>query len=107
MPQMTLSMKQEAQVWTLNEISVTIHLPLADPDFLKAITEKMKPQSGATGTFTPRTDISVQAAGRDALFVSAMRTILSAEVTYASIYPAVGYTCSLSTLEGFGGGERN
>ena len=45
MPQMTFSMKQEAQVWTLNEISVTIHLPLADPDFLKAITEKMKPQA--------------------------------------------------------------
>src|ERR1019366_7207899 len=107
MPQMTFSMKQEAQVWTLNEISVTIHLPLADPDFLKAITEKMKPQSGATGTFTPRTDISVQAAGSDAMVVSAMRTILTAEVTYASSYPAVGYTCSLSTLDGFGGGERN
>jgi hypothetical protein len=107
MPQMTLSMKQEAQVWTLNEISVTIHLPLADPDFLKTITEKMKPQSGATGTFTPRTDISVQAAGSDAMVVSAMRTILTAEVTYASSYPAVGFTCSLSTLDGFGGGERN
>lgn len=107
MPQMTFSMKQEAQVWTLNEISVTIHLPLADPDFLKAITEKMKPQSGATGTFTPRTDISVQAAGSDAMVVSAMRTILTAEVTYASSYPAVGFTCSLSTLDGFGGGERN
>jgi hypothetical protein len=107
MPQMTFSMKQEAQVWTLNEISVTIHLPLADPDFLKAITEKMKPQSGATGTFTPRTDISVQAAGSDAMVVSAMRTILTAEVTYASSYLAVGYTCSLSTLDGFGGGERN
>src|ERR1039457_7387801 len=67
----------------------------------------MKPQSGATGTFTPRTDISVQAAGSDAMVVSAMRTILTAEVTYASSYPAVGYTCSLSTLDGFGGGERN
>src|SRR5579871_3061100 len=32
MPQMTFTMKQEAQVWTLNEIYVTIHLPLADPD---------------------------------------------------------------------------
>ena len=30
MPQMTFSMKQEQQVWTLNEVSVTIHLPLAD-----------------------------------------------------------------------------
>jgi hypothetical protein len=53
MPQMTFSMKRETQDWTLNEISITIHLPLADPDFLKAMTEKMKPQTGTTGMFTP------------------------------------------------------
>jgi hypothetical protein len=40
MPQMRFSMKQEGQVWTLNEISITIHLPLADPEFLKAITRR-------------------------------------------------------------------
>src|SRR5215469_1659816 len=36
MPRITFSMKQEAQIWKLNEISVTIRLPLADPDLLKA-----------------------------------------------------------------------
>jgi hypothetical protein len=107
MPQMTFSMKQEAQIWTLNEISVTIHLPLADPDFLKAITEKMKPQTAATGASIQRTDISVQAAGSDAMVVAAMRTIITAEVTYVATYPSVGFTCSLSSLDGFGGGERN
>jgi hypothetical protein len=107
MPQTTFSMKQEAQVWTLNEISVTIHVPLADPDFLKAITEEMKPQAGASGTFTPRSDVTVQSAGSDATVVAAMRTILTAEVTYASSYPTVGYTCSLFSLDGFGGGEPN
>jgi hypothetical protein len=117
MPQVTFSMKQEAQGWTLNEISVTIHLPLADPDFLKAITEKMKPQSGASGAFQSRSDTTVQAAGvqaagvqaagSDATVVAAMRTILTAEVSYAGSYPTVGYTCSLSSLDGFGGGEPN
>ena len=43
MPQMTFSMRQEAQLWKLNEISITIHLPLADKDFLKALTEKLTP----------------------------------------------------------------
>lgn len=105
MPQMTFSMKKEAQVWTLNEVSVTIHLPLADPDLLKAITDKMKPPSG--GTFAPRSEISAQPAGSDAAVVAAMRTILTAEVTYASTYPTVGYTCALSSLDGFGGGEPN
>ena len=107
MPQMTFSMKQEAQVWTLNEISVTIHLPLADPDFLRAITEKMKPQSGATGAFSPQSESSRPPAGSDAMVVAAMRTILGAEITYASSYPTVGYTCTLSSLDGFGGGEPN
>jgi hypothetical protein len=106
MPQMTVSMKREAQVWTLNEISVTIHVPLADPDFLKAFTEKMKPQTG-NDTFPPRNDTTVQAAGSDTSVVAAMRTILTAEVVYATSYPTVGYTCSLSSLDGFGGGEPN
>jgi hypothetical protein len=36
-----------------------------------------------------------------------MRTILTAQVTYAASYPTVGYSCTLSNLDGFGGGERN
>jgi hypothetical protein len=108
MPQMTFSMKQEGQVWTLNEISITIHLPLADPDMLKAITEKMKPQAGTTTTITAHTmQPPVQSGSSDATVITAMRTILTAEVTYATSYPTVGFTCSLSSLDGFGGGEPN
>jgi len=107
MPLMTFTMKQEAQVWTLNEISITIHFPLADPEFLKAITEKMKPQATATATFTPRSETPVQTAGSDASVLAAMRTILTAEVTYATTYPRTGFTCTLSDLDGFGGGDPN
>jgi hypothetical protein len=107
LPQVTFSMKQEAQVWTLNEISVTVHLPLADPDFLKLITEKMGPQASASGTMSSRPEITVQSGGADTMVLAAMRTILTAEITYASSYPAVGFTCTLSSLDGFGGGEPN
>jgi hypothetical protein len=107
MPLVTFSMKQEAQAWTLNEVSVTIHLPLADPDFLKLITEKMGPQAGVRGTMAPRPEISGQAGGSDTMLLAAMRTILTAEITYASSYPTVGFTCTLSSLDGFGGGEAN
>jgi hypothetical protein len=108
MPQMTFSMKQEEQVWTLNEISVTIHLPLADPDLLKAFTENMRPPAATTSVaFTPRSETPAPPAGTDAMVLSAMHTILAAEVTYASTYPAVGFTCTLSNLDGFGGGEPN
>jgi type IV pilus assembly protein PilA len=109
MPQVTFSMKQEAQAWTLNEVSVTIHLPLADPDFLKLITEKMGPQAGLSGSgaMAPHSEISVQAGGSDTMVLAAMRTILTAEITYASSYPTVGFACTLSSLDGFGGGEPN
>jgi len=113
MPQMTFSMKQEERVWKLNEISVTIHVPLADPDLLKALTEKMTTTTNAnasatpSGTFVSQPQISVQAAGTDAMVIAAMRTILTAENTYAQRYAVVGYTCSLSNLDGFGGGEPN
>jgi len=111
MPRITFSMKQEAQVWKLNEIAVTIRLPLADPDFLKALTEKMKPQGTATSTFSPQTQPQPQTvgqpAGSDAAVMAAMKTILTAETTYAATYPRVGYTCTLSDLDGFGSGEPN
>jgi len=115
MPQMTFSMKQESRVWTLNEISVTLHLPLADPDLLKAVTEKMMPQPpNAHVTFTSQSSSQplqsepvMRPAGSDAMVMAAMRTILAAEVTYASSYPATGFTCTLSNLDGFGGGEPN
>src|SRR5271165_1688723 len=112
MPQLTFSMKREAQVWKLDEISITIHLPLADPELLKAITEKMKPQAQPqaqiqSATFAPRSEMPMQAGGSDEMVITAMRTILAAETTYARTYSAVGYTCVLSDLDGFGGGEPN
>lgn len=125
MPQMTFAMKQEAQVWKLNEISVTIHVPLTDPDLLKAIEEKMAPQPGphvtlasqsgsgmpiapATYPAAPQhSEVPMQNAGSDAQVTAAMRTILAAENTYAERYAFTGFTCSLSSLDGFGGGEPN
>jgi hypothetical protein len=106
MPQMTFSMKKEAQLWTLNEISITLHLPLADRDLLKALTENMKPQP-TNATLSSGGETPAQTAGGDAQVVAAMRSIVSAEATYASTYTTVGFTCTLSNLDGFGGGVRN
>ena len=104
MPQITFSMKKEAQLWTLNEISITLHLPFADPDLLKAITENMKPQTTANSS---RVETAPQTAGTDAQVMAAMRSIVSAEATYANTNTTVGSTCTLSNLDGFGGGIPN
>jgi hypothetical protein len=117
MPIVAFSMKKEAELWTLNEVSVTIHLPLADPDMLKALTEKMQwkpemhvqPTLGGASMEQPRTvftgETTASGGNSDTLVINAMRTIVSAEITYASTYPDVSYTCTLSNLDGFGEGE--
>lgn len=107
MPQMTFSMKKEAQLWTLNEISLTVHVPLADPDLLKAFTENLAAQSHSQTAFTPHSEAPAQFAGSDTQVLAAIRMILTAEATYAATYRTVGYTCTLSNLDGFGGGEPN
>ena len=112
MPRTTFGMKMEAGIWKLNEIAVTIRLPLADRDFLRSITDAMKGQAAAlaassAGQTSPRNDTSVQVAGDDRAVIGAMRTILTAEVTYATTYPTAGFACTLSYLDGFGGSERN
>jgi hypothetical protein len=109
MSRLTFSMKQESQIWKLNEISVTVHVPLADPDFLNAITEKMKPAqlSMDNGSPSPSPPPAPAPAVTDQQVLAAMRTILTAEVTYAAAYPRTGFTCTLSDLDGFGGGTPN
>jgi hypothetical protein len=107
MPQMTFSMKKEAQLWTLNEISLTIHIPLADPDVLKSFADNMAAKPRAQNLSGARSETPAQTVGSDSMVLTAMRTILTAQVTYAATYPAVGYSCTLSDLDGFGGGERN
>ena len=107
----TFSMKTEAGIWKLNEIALTIRVPLADPDFLKSITDGMKAHSQETTqvqlNLPGSTLSSNQTFGNDASVVAAMRNILNAEVAYTTTYRSVGYTCTLSDLDGFGGGERN
>jgi hypothetical protein len=109
MPTLTLAMKQESGVWKLNEVSFTVRIPLADPDFLKKITEGMKPQSQITTALPsqPQAHVSGTSFGTDTQVIAAMRTILAAEVTYSKTYGSIGYTCTLSDLDGFGAGERS
>src|SRR5262249_41225192 len=107
MPRMTFSMKQEAHVWKLNEISITVRLPLTDPDMLKAFSEGLKARQNASVSPTSAMRTETSSAGTDGHVRAAMRTILTAEITYAANYPRVGYTCTLSDLDGFGGGEPN
>lgn len=121
MPRITFAMKMESGVWKLNEILLSVRVPLADPDFLKAITDGVKSRATALGSGTLGSGASLKPAsqgpgtvsmtatmpGADQSVVEAMRTIIASEVSYSSTYSTVGFTCTLSELDGFGGGQPN
>ena len=114
MPRVVFCMKMESGLWTLNDIAITINLPLADPDFLKSISDGVKARAAAAGaqihgqgTGQVPGQIPSSNLGSDASTLAAVRQILTAETTYAASYPAVGYTCTLSDLDGFGAAAAN
>lgn len=111
LPRMTFAMKMESGIWKLNEIQVTVRVPLADPDFLKGMIEALKARGGAAstaaGSLQPVNQVSTTSFGSAASVLAAMQSILQAEKTYSTNYGAVGYTCTLSDLDGFGGGAPN
>lgn len=84
-PAIRCTMKSEAGIWRLNEVAVTLRLPLGDPDFLKGLAARAETSA---------------ALARESAAASALRTLNTAEVMYSSTYPDVGYTCSLSALGG-------
>lgn len=109
LPALTFLMKEEKAVWKLNELSLTIRVPLADPGFLKNVVAAAK----ARQAYSPLGTASVGAspnsgpAPNEATAIASMRAIVTAEATYASTYPSRGYTCTLSDLDGFGGDSPN
>jgi len=107
-PRLVFTMKQEDGVWRLNQITVTLNVSLTDPALLKAITTPVRPALASDATqAAPITNWSATRAGNEASAVSALRTLMIAQTSYATLYPSRGYTCTLSDLGGMGGADRN
>ena len=82
-PRIVLFMEQEKEVWKLNEVTVAMHVPLSDPDFLRDLLKTQNP-------------------GSESSAVASLRTIMTAEIAYSSAFPERGFTCNLSELGGGG-----
>jgi hypothetical protein len=76
-PHFTFSLKTESDIWRLNEISVAVRLPLADPDFLKNIEDRQRSQNEQTTIW-------------------AIREVTTAEKGYQSTHG--GFACTLAAL---------
>ena len=109
-PHLIFAMQQEKGIWRLHDITFSMGLSLTDPTFLKALTTPVRP--AVVTTSSSSTPLSTNAApsfsaipGNEASATAAIRTINTAEVTYAAAYPAHGFACALSDLGGMGGGN--
>jgi TonB family protein len=76
-PRFTFVMKMESDVWRLNEISLGVRLPLADPAFLKALAERQRGQNEQSALIS-------------------VRSVVFAEQSYQSAQG--GFACTLSSL---------
>jgi protein TonB len=76
-PRFTFSMVQQSDVWRLNEIDVTVKVPLADPAFLKSIEDHQRSQN-------------------EQMTIYAVQSIVGAEKQYSTAQG--GYVCTLSAL---------
>lgn len=80
-PRFNFSLKTEKDVWRLNEVSVTVRVPLTDPTFLKAIEDQQRAQNEQRTLWM-------------------LRQVATAEKSY---FAAQGrYACSLSALASSG-----
>ncbi|SRR6266498_571027 len=76
-PRFTFSMQSEVDVWRLNEISVTVRVPLSGPNFLKTIENQQRSQN-------------------EQMTLMALQQVNTAEKTYSA---AQGhFACSLAAL---------
>lgn len=89
-PTLICTMKLDLDVWRLDDLVLSLHLPVGDPDFLATLGQrigaaKVEAQEGAA--------------------LRGLRGIATAEVSYAAAFPNVGFACSLSDLGGRGAGQ--
>src|ERR1700758_3311045 len=78
-PRLTFTMQLEKDIWRLTEVTAAAHMPLTDPDYLKAL-RKQQDDSNASG-------VQVR-----------VGIIANAQRIYATRHPERGYSCTLATL---------
>lgn len=92
LPRLIFTMKTEANVWRLEDFTFLARMPLGDADFIQKLAKDLDKQ---------------QRAATESSGMNLVRSLVTAEVTYAAAYPDRGFTCSLSDLGGIGSAQAS
>jgi hypothetical protein len=84
-PTAAVTMKLENDVWRLDDIAVSLRLPLGDQEFLDSLTPDRRPS---------------EVAELEATALNHLRTLNTVEGSYAALSPEHGFACTLAELGG-------
>ena len=86
-PAATFTMKLEGGIWRLDDIAVNFRVPLGDQEFLDSLIPDRR---------------SARAEELEVVALNHLRTLNTAQVSYAATFPELGFACSLAYLGGGG-----
>jgi len=78
-PRLIFTLKQEQDIWRVTEVTVAVHVPLEDPDYLKGL-RKQQDEVNESAT------------------QMRVNMIAQMEANYAANHADIGYVCNLGTL---------
>ena len=87
-PRLIFTLKKEKDIWRVTELTLSAHVPLEDPDYLKGLRKQQD-------------ELNESAAQMHINMIAQMET------TYAANHPDTGYVCTLGTLYPNAEGEPN
>jgi hypothetical protein len=97
-PSITVGMKQQENVWRLNEIGASAKLAIGDPKFFEDIL-KLQQQSASESRLQKHSEDAAEKEEQPKLPATSVVSMLAyAESRYAQINPEVGFTCNISEL---------
>jgi len=107
-PRLVFYLRPENKTWRLHDLKFSIGISLTDPNFLKLLDTPIKaPVTNTAATqmqSAPAVNFGSLRTNNESTTAASVRTINTAQITYAAAYPTHGFTCTLSDLGGMGGG---
>ena len=99
-PRVLVDMKLEKGTWRLAKIGGSASLQLDDPTVAALIVKEAMEQAKRTAFYSADATGSAPRTTSEMNVVTSVRTLVTAEITYAAAYPNLGFTCRLSDLGG-------
>ena len=99
MPAITVGLKQQENVWRLNELGGSAKLQVGDPKFFTDLLKFQQQDEQDAQVKKPNTDVTEKPAERPKMPAPAILSMLGyQEMRYAHSNPEIGFTCNIPDL---------